>query len=54
MMSAEKRSPDITWKTQLYDDLVIEVNRDKEMGYAVLIGGDFNESIEKGRIMQEK
>ena len=53
-MSAEKRSLDTTWKTQLYDDLLIEVNRDKEMGYEVLIGGDFNESIQKGKRMQQK
>ena len=46
MMSAEDRSPGTPWKKKLYEDLAIEVGRDKDMGCEVLIGGDFNKSVE--------
>ena len=54
MMSTEQRMPGAQWKTKMYDDLVTEVNRDKDMGKEVLIGGDFNESIEKRGMMRRR
>ena len=43
-----------SWKDQLYTDLMGEVGRDISLGYKVVVGGDFNESLERGNMMESK
>lgn len=52
--AADREDRVIHWKKQFYEDLAQEVERDKEQGREVLVGGDFNESMEKGRVMKEE
>ena len=33
---------------------MIEIGRDKCLGYEVIVGGDFNESLERGKLMEER
>ena len=38
----------------MYADLIGEVGRDISLGYKVVVGGDFNESLERGNMMESK
>ena len=40
------------WKDRFYENLISEITRDREQGREVVLGGDFNETMEKGKKMQ--
>ena len=50
--SVDRRGGTPSWQEQLYHDLLLELQRDNSLGYEVVLGGDFNESLEKGNMMK--
>ena len=49
---ADGKEGKVQWKDRFYEELVREITRDREQGREVVLGGDFNETMEKGKKMQ--
>jgi len=50
----DKEGEQIHWKQRLYDDMMEEISRDIGHGWELILGGGFNVTMEKGKMIKDK